>query len=146
MGDIIIKLGFNIGFANGQAMNIDIAANEHDYTFIGIDQEYITHTFKTTWPVTIKCNLSNKDMLKDSYFDDDGNPIENKYVRLDYLSINNFPLLPHNLYHVSKFKNQHETFWDTNDTAIITLTDVDPVSFLLSINNPLIINRDNETK
>jgi hypothetical protein len=140
MGNVIIKLGFKIGFANGQAMNIDIVSDEHNYTFTGIDKEYITHTFKTAWPVTIKCNLSNKDMSKDSYFNDDGTPIENKYVQLDYLSINNFPLLPHNLYHVSKFKNSHEIFWDTNDIAIINLTGVDPVSFLLSINNPLTIN------
>ena len=146
MSNVIIKLGFNIGFANGQAMHININANTHQHTYTNIDKEYITHTFKTTWPVKIYCNLSNKDMSKDSYFDNDGNAIENKYVQLDYLSINNFPLLTHNLYHVTEFNKQHETFWDTNNTAIINLDNIDPVSFLLSINNPLNVGRNNETE
>lgn len=146
MSKVTITLGLEVGFFNGRAMNVDITAGDHHHQYSNIHESYITHKFVAEWPVQIFCRCSNKDMENDSYFDEQGHLVENKYVRLDSLSINGFPLMPHNLYHVTMFNEQPETFWDTNDTAIITLDNDDPISFLLSINNPLGIGRNNETE
>lgn len=94
------------------------------------------------WPNKICVQLSGKDKDNDTEMDDAGNITENKFVRLIGVRVNGIPLLEKSLYDICTWRPQkgdhiQEVFWDDNGCAELLFDGINPMRFMIDLDNVL---------
>ena len=90
-----ITLTGTIGHFNSQSMSLKIIANDQTvYQFDQLSDKNFTAEFDITLPGAIKFIVDNKGEF-DTSIDSQGNIIDDKFVRIDQMTIDRMPLKPY---------------------------------------------------
>jgi hypothetical protein len=134
-----VKLQLEVGRCNG-SMTVDIVDQDHMILYHWDLPEHYEVTFNTAWPNSIKIQLSNKQMGRDTEIDAQGNIVANKYVKLRKLTVAGLDVNPGVLYSICQYTPQGEStrgeiFWDRPGTVLITFDHATPMRWNLANNN-----------
>lgn len=134
-----VKLQLEVGRCNG-SMTVDIADQDHMILYHWDLPEQYEITCNVAWPNSIKIQLSNKDMRRDTKIDSQNNIVANKYVKLRRLTVAGLDVNPAVLYNICQYtpnneQTRGEIFWDRPGSVLITLDHATPMRWNLANNN-----------
>ena len=131
-----IKFKFEFGSIEQRSMNITAICNNKCYT---VDKSGVIE-FGIVLPTTIILNVSGKNYNTDTIVDADGNILQDIFVKIDSITIDNFPLnklFLHQRITLSTDTDQNITssYFGFNGTAAIELKENTVFAQLLSMNS-----------
>lgn len=110
-----------------------------------INQQQITLNYSIALPNQLVIHLTGKNYTTDTHLDNQGNIVNNKFVKLQQLWLGNIELNPETLIQVCEYqtdrdsKKRFSTLWDCNGTVTMDFFDKTSTEFLLHLNNKILI-------
>ncbi len=131
-----IKFKFEFGSIEQRSMNVTAICNNECYTV----DTYGIMEFEIVLPTTIILNVSGKNYNTDTIVDADGNILQDIFVKIDSITIDNFPLNKIFLHQritlrTDTDQNITASYFGFNGTAAIELKENTVFAQLLSMNS-----------